>query len=384
MADGRVMDTQRAREWATRASFLVAGINLSAWAPLVPYARDRLHASEAELGLMLLALGIGSVSAMPLAGWAASRIGSRRLIVILGALAALCLPGLGLLSSHAGLAALLFVYGATLGGMDVAINLHAVMVERDSERPLMSGFHGCFSVGCILGAGSVAAALWLGATPWQAVLPMLAVALLCLWRCAPHLLPAGGSGEGWHWPHGRLLLLGGMAFATFLMEGAMLDWSAIALNSLQQVDTARAGSAYAVFAVTMTAGRFAGDRWVSRHGGMPVLLAGTALAVAGLALALWTVSPWLALAGYAVAGLGAANIAPLAFSAAGRHPGSNPQVAVAAVSAMGYTGTLAGPALIGFIAHASSLPMALSWVAAGLAVAVAIGAASVRKPPTAA
>ncbi|HEY9253250.1 MAG TPA: MFS transporter [Stenotrophomonas sp.] len=373
------MGTQRAREWATRASFLVAGINLSAWAPLVPYARDRLHASEAELGLMLLALGIGSVSAMPLAGWAASRIGSRRLIVLLGALAALCLPGLGLLSSHVGLAALLFVYGAALGGMDVAINLHAVMVERESERPLMSGFHGYFSVGCILGAGSVAAALWLGATPWQAVLPMLAVAALCLWRCAPHLLPAGGSSEGWHWPHGRLLLLGGMAFATFLMEGAMLDWSAIALNSLQQVDTARAGSAYAVFAVTMTAGRFAGDRWVARHGGMPVLLLGTALAVGGLAVALWSASAWLALCGYAIAGLGAANIAPLAFSAAGRHPGSNPQVAVAAVSAMGYTGTLAGPALIGFIAHASSLPTALSWVAAGLAFAVAVGAASVRK-----
>jgi len=371
--------TQRAREWATRASFLVAGINLSAWAPLVPYARDRLHASEADLGLMLLALGVGSVSAMPLAGWAASRIGCRRLIVILGALATLCLPGLGLFSSHVGLAALLFVYGATLGGMDVAINLHAVMVEREGDRPLMSGFHGCFSVGCILGAGSVAAALWLGATPWQAVLPMVAVALLCLWRCAPYLLAAGGNGEGWHWPHGRLLLLGGMAFATFLMEGAMLDWSAIALNTLQQVDTARAGSAYALFAVTMTAGRFMGDRWVARHGGMPVLLVGTALAVAGLALALWSTSAGVALAGYAVAGLGAANIAPLAFSAAGRHPGSNPQVAVAAVSAMGYSGTLAGPALIGFIAHASSLSLALSWVAAGLAVAVGIGSSSVRK-----
>jgi len=369
---------QRAREWATRASFLVAGINLSAWAPLVPYARDRLHASEAELGLLLLALGIGSVSAMPVAGWAAGKVGCRRLIVALGALAALCLPGLGLASSYLGLAAVLFVYGAALGGMDVAINLHAVMVERQAGRPLMSGFHGWFSVGCIVGAGSVATMLWLGATPWQAVLPMLLLGLLCLWRCAPHLLAAGGSGEGWHWPHGRLLLLGGMAFATFLMEGAMLDWSAIALNTLQRVDTARAGIAYAVFAITMTAGRFGGDCWVARYGGIPVLLVGAGMAVAGLALALWTPLPGLALAGYAIAGLGAANIAPLAFSAAGRQPTGNPQVNVAAVSAMGYSGTLAGPALIGFIAHASSLPLALTWVAAGLALAVMIGSSSVR------
>ncbi|OUL31469.1 hypothetical protein BV378_02100 [Nostoc sp. RF31YmG] len=372
----------RALAWATRASFLVAGINLSAWAPLVPYARDRLHAGEAELGLLLLALGIGSVCAMPVVGWAALRVGCRRLIGVLGLLALLCLPGLGWVSSFTGLALLLFVYGAALGGMDVAINLHAVTVERQSTRPLMSGFHGCFSIGCIAGAGSVAAMLWLGAAPWAAVLPVLVLNALCLWRASPHLLDAGEGGGGWHWPHGRLLLLGGMAFATFLMEGAMLDWSAIAFNTLQQVDTARAGSAYALFAVTMTAGRFAGDRWVARHGGMPVLVAGTALAVAGLSVALWTASPMLALAGYALAGLGAANIAPLAFSAAGRQPGTQPQVAVAAVSAMGYSGSLAGPALIGFIAHASSLSVALTCVSAGLALAVLLGSGSVRPAAT--
>jgi len=368
----------RALAWATRASFFVAGVNLSAWAPLVPYARDRLHAGEAELGLLLLALGIGSVCAMPVAGWAALRVGCRRLIVMLGMLGLLCLPGLGWASSFAGLAALLFVYGAALGGMDVAINLHAVTVERQSTRPLMSGFHGCFSIGCIAGAGSVAAMLWLGAAPWVAVWPAVLFNAACLWRGAPHLLAGGGDGGHWHWPHGRLLLLGGMTFATFLMEGAMLDWSAIAFNTLQQVDTARAGSAYAVFAVTMTAGRFAGDRWVARHGGMPVLLLGTTVAVAGLALALWTTSPAWALAGYAAAGLGAANIAPLAFSAAGRQAGTSPQVAVAAVSAMGYSGSLAGPALIGFIAHASSLSLAMTCVAGGLAIAVLMGSGSVR------
>ena len=366
--------TPRAREHATRASFLVGGINLSAWAPLVPYARDRLGAGEAELGLLLLALGVGSLCAMPLAGWAATRVGCRRLIVVLGVIGALCLPGLALAPGYPSLAALLFVYGASLGGMDVAINLHAVMVERQAGRPLMSGFHGWFSIGCIVGAGGVAAALALGAAPWQAALPALALSLVCLWRAAPHLLARSEDpGAGWHWPHGRLLLLGGMAFATFLMEGAMLDWSAIALNTLQQVTIARAGVAYALFATAMTVGRLLGDRWVVRYGGARVLGLGAALAVVGLALALWSPTAAWALIGYAAAGLGASNIAPLAFSTAGRQVGQSPQVAVAAVSAMGYSGSLAGPALIGFIAHASSLPFALTLVALGLAVAVAMG-----------
>ena len=368
----------RARENATRASFLVGGINLSAWAPLVPYARERLGAGEAELGLLLLALGVGSLCAMPLAGWAATRVGCRRLIAVLGVIGALCLPGLALAPGYASLAALLFVYGASLGGMDVAINLHAVMVERQAGRPLMSGFHGWFSIGCIVGAGGVAAALALGAAPWQAALPALVLSLGCLWRAAPHLLARGeDAGAGWHWPHGTLLLLGGMAFATFLMEGAMLDWSAIALNSLQHVSIARAGVAYALFATAMTTGRLFGDRWVVRYGGGRVLGVGAVLAVAGLALALWSPSPGWALLGYAAAGLGAANIAPLAFSTAGRQVGQSPQVAVAAVSAMGYSGSLAGPALIGFIAHASSLPFALTLVAFGLAVAVAVGSRTV-------
>ncbi|HEY0332221.1 MAG TPA: MFS transporter [Stenotrophomonas sp.] len=375
---------QASRERASRASFLVGGINLSAWAPLVPYARDRLQAGEAELGLLLLALGVGSLCAMPLAGWAAARVGYRRLIVVLGGLGALCLPGLAVAPDRASLAALLFIYGASLGGMDVAINLHAVMVERRAARPLMSGFHGWFSVGCIVGAGTISASLALGAEPWLATLAVVALSLCGLWQAASKLLARGDDGNAagshWHWPHGALLLLGLMAFATFLMEGAMLDWSAIALNTLQAVPTAYAGSAYALFAIAMTAGRLLGDRWVARLGGGRVLGVGATLAVAGLALALWARLPGWSLFGYAMAGLGAANIAPLAFSTAGRQPGQSPQVAVAAVSAMGYSGSLVGPALIGFVAHASSLPFALTLVACGLAAAVAVGSRPVVGP----
>lgn len=365
---------QHRRERATRASFLVAGIGLSAWAPLVPYARDRLHAGEAELGLLMLSLGIGSIVAMPLAGLAAARIGCRRLIVAVALACCAVLPWLAVAPGYATLAPLLFVYGACLGSMDVAINLQAVLVERGAGRALMSGFHGCFSVGCIAGAGGIAALLWTGAPPWLAVLVPVAAMLAGLAGFARHLLAEGGErGGGRRWPHGRLLLLGAMCFATFLCEGAMLDWSAVALNRLQGMPTARAGVGFAVFAVAMTIARFRGDAWVVRHGPARLLAAGTALAVAGIALAVWSPQAPAALAGYAMAGLGAANIAPIVFSAAGRQSGGNTQAAVAAISTMGYSGSLAGPAAIGLLAHASSLPVALSCMAAGLALAVCAG-----------
>jgi fucose permease len=365
---------QRRREAATRASFFIAGAGLSAWAPLVPYARDRLHAGEAELGLLMLALGIGSIVAMPLAGLAAARFGCRRLITTVALVCCAVLPWLAVAPDYSSLVPLLLIYGACLGSMDVAINLHAVLVERGGGRALMSGFHGCFSVGCIAGAGGIAALLWAGTPPWLAVLVLVAVVLAGLIGFARQLLGEGGdAGAGWRWPHGRLLLLGAMCFATFLSEGAMLDWSAVALNRLQDVPTAHAGMGFAIFAVAMTIGRFRGDAWVVRYGPARLLAVGTAVAVAGMALAVWSPSALAALAGYALVGLGSANIAPIVFSAAGRQSAGNTQAAVAAISTMGYSGSLAGPAAIGFLAHVSSLPVALSCVAAGLALAVLAG-----------
>ena len=365
---------QRQREHATRASFLVAGASLSAWAPLVPYVRDRLGSGEAELGLLMLALGLGSIVTMPLAGLMAARLGCRRLIVTVALVCYAVLPWLAVAPSYAALVPLLVVYGACLGCMDVAINLHAVQVERSAGRALMSGFHGCFSVGCIVGAGGISLLLWAGTPPWLAVLVLVAAMLIGLIAFARQLLNEGGErGAGWRWPHGRLLLLGAMCFASFLSEGAMLDWSAVALNRLQDVPTARAGTGFAVFAVAMTIGRFCGDGWVVRRGATRVLGAGTTLAVAGIGLAMWTTQPATALVGYVLAGLGAANIAPIIFSAAGRVSAGNTQAAIAAISTMGYAGSLAGPAAIGLLAHAFNLPVALSAVAAGLVLAVLAG-----------
>ena len=361
-------------ERATRTSFLTAGISLSAWAPLVPHVRDRLHAGEGELGLLMLALGAGSVLAMPMAGILASRIGCRQLILRVALLCCAVMPGLALAPGYLTLVPLLFVFGACLGSMDVAINLHAVLVERASGRRLMSGFHGCFSVGCIVGAGGVTGLLSLGLPPCLAMLTLVIVNLIALAWAVPKLLNTGGeAGAGLRWPRGPLLLLGAMCFATFLTEGAMLDWSAVALNQLQQVASDRAGIGFTVFALAMTFGRFRGDGWVSRFGPARVLMVGTTLAVTGIVLAVNASAPMSALVGYALAGLGASNIAPIVFSAAGRHGHGNTQAAVAAISTMGYSGSLAGPALIGLLAHASNLTVALMVVAGGLATAVACG-----------
>lgn len=374
MASAPDSPAQRRRLRATRASFFSAGVGLSAWAPLVPYARARLGADEAELGLLLLSLGLGSIVAMPLAGWAAARLGCRRLIGALALLCAATLPWLAVAPDHARLLPLLFVYGASLGSMDVAINLHAVLVERRAGRALMSGFHGCFSAGCIAGAGGITALLWLGAPPWLAVSTLAALIVLALRWFVPQLLAEGGErGASWQWPRGRLLALGAICFTCFLCEGAMLDWSALALAQLQQLPAARAGSGFALFALAMTWARFQGDHWVARHGPARLLSAGSGLLVVGIALAVWSETVIGALSGYVLAGLGVANIAPMLFSAAGRQARGNTQAAVAAVSTLGYAGSLAGPALIGLLAQASSLPLALSAVALTLAVTVIAG-----------
>ena len=180
---------------ATRLAFFIAGFAVSAWAPLIPFAKRRLALDDAQLGLMLLCLGIGSVLMMPLAGGLAARFGCRRTILAAGTVICLCLPALMLAPSIPVLAAALAVFGASLGVLDVVMNLQAVIVERASGRAMMSGFHGMYSVGGIAGAGGVAGALALGASPLVAITGTAVLAALLLAAAHGGLLAQGGEGD---------------------------------------------------------------------------------------------------------------------------------------------------------------------------------------------
>ena len=351
---------------STRLFFFLAGLANAAWAPMVPYAKARTGLDTATFGLVLLGLGVGAVAVMPVISWGLGRHGSRRVLLVGALLVTVAMPLLGWLSDPPLLAAALIVFGFGIGTVDAAMNTQAVEVERLSARPMMSGFHGMFSLGGL--AGSLGLTLLLGAGLPVSIGALLTAALvLCvaLWRLpsllpgqeAPAVEPVPGASRAGRALHPLVILIGVLCFAGFLGEGAALDWSALFLHG-KGLPAAYGGLGYAAFSVTMAGGRLSGD-WLTRHFGTVRLLRISALiAAAGWGAAVWLPGP-AALLGFALVGIGAANIVPLLFSAAARVPGVPASISIPVISAVGYAGMLCGPAIIGFVAGATSLSTAL-------------------------
>lgn len=347
--------------------FLVTGIGTAVWAPLVPEAKLRLGLDDASLGLMLLALGGGALATMPAAGYLIQRLGGRAVMLGCGLTFCAVMPALAVAPSVLLLVAALAIFGGALGAVDIAMNAQAVVVERADGRAMMSGFHGAFSLGGLTGAAAMSLLRYLGLSPLGCAATMGVVCAAMLLSQVRGMLPAGAKaaeadadGPSFVLPRGRLLLIGALCFVGFLLEGVVLDWGAVFLRFSRNADAAAAALGYAAFSLTMTIGRLTGDRVVARFRPVPVLVAGSLLAAAGFLLAATAPGVTPALLGFALVGLGAANIVPLLFAAAGRIPGMSPGVAMSAAATPGYAGLLAGPALVGFLAGEAGLPMALT------------------------
>ena len=356
----------RAEQQSTRLLFLLAGFSAAAWASLVPVAKAATGVNEGELGLVLLCLGIGSLLAMPVSGVVSTRHGCRKVLMVCGVALCACLPLLASVQNIFTLAAALFFFGAMIGTFDCVMNIQAVIVERDSKRPLMSGFHGFYSLGGLLGAATTSAIMDLGVSPFATVSAIALAGVLLLMGIRRHVLPYGNPAEGppFALPRGEVLFLGMLCMTVFLVEGSMMDWSAVMLAENHGMPVAQAGYGFAAFSLTMTFGRLTGDRIVARVGRRSVVTVGGLLAMGGILLATLVPLWQAALLGYAMVGLGCSNIVPVLFTAVGRQTSMPQSVAVPAMSTLGYAGVLAGPAAIGFIAHHSSLPMAFLLVAA--------------------
>ena len=366
---------------ATRLAFFIAGLAMATWAPLVPFAKTRIGIDDGSLGLLLLCIGVGSIMAMPLTGLLTGKFGCRRVILLAGVALCIDLPLLVLMDSTLGMAFALLLFGAAIGMIDVAMNIQAVVVERASNRAMMSGFHGFFSVGGIAGAGGVSALLWLGLGPLQATLLAVVAILALLFIASKNLLrESGGDKEGpmFVLPRGWVMFIGLLCFIMFLAEGSMLDWSALFLTTLRGMDHNQAGLGYALFSIAMTIGRLNGDRVVNAMGRYQVLLLGSLCAAIGLALAIAVDSVMASLIGFMLVGVGASNVVPILFSAAGNQRIMPANLAIASVTTVGYAGILAGPALIGIIAQVSSLTFALACVAALLLIVTASAKAVTR------
>ncbi len=368
---------------STYAAFFIAGFGAATWAPLVPYAKQRLAIGDGALGLLLLCLGAGSIATMPLAGALAARFGCRRVIGVAAIVICLALPALATASTIPGLALSLLVFGAGLGTFEVVINIQSVIVERALRRPVMSGFHACFSIGGFAGAGAATSVFWAGGAPLLATLCAVALIVAILFAFWRGLLPHGGEagGPAFALPRGPVLLIGSLCFISFLAEGSMLDWSALILTTLHGASPAWSGVGYAVFSVAMTAGRLSGNRIVQNLGGRMVLLCGGLCAALGMAVSVLTASWPAAMAGFALVGIGASNIVPVLYSALGLQRAMPVNLAVGAVTTLGYSGILTGPAGIGFVAHAAGLPASFLCVAALLLVIAACSGVAAR--PTA-
>jgi MFS family permease len=361
---------------STRIAFLIAGLLMSAWAPLVPLVKARAGLDDGGLGLLLLGLGGGSIVAMPFAGYLTAHYGCRP--VVIWATIVLCAV-LALLSTVTwlpGLVIAVIIFGASMGMLDCAMNIQSVIVEKNSGQALQSGFHGLYSVGGIVGAGAMTVLLTLGLDPLIAALCIVAIVLGSLYKAAPALLTYGTERGGplFAVPRGIVLLLGALCFIVFLTEGAMLDWSAVFLVSNRGLEPSIAGLGYASFAAAMTVGRLTGDVIVSKLGGVRVVALGGLCAAAGMIVSLG-IDGWPAsLIGYALVGAGCSNIVPVLFTAVGRQQRMPQAVAIPAVISMGYAGILIGPVFIGAVAHLSTLSFALG----GLIVLLVFVSATAR------
>jgi MFS family permease len=377
----------RGARGAVTATFFLNGLLFGSWAVRIPAVRDRLDLSAGELGIALGFIALGSLGSMPLAGWCAARVGSR--VVTRVAFAAFCVATatVALAPGLVALCALCLALGAGGGALDVAMNAHGVTVERRAGRPILSSFHAAFSLGGLAGAGTgaLAAAASLDVRAHLALAAAAALAVGLVWT--QRLLPAAADvsaprTERGPRPRGvvrHLALLGFVAFAGLLCEGAAADWSALYVDRSLEASAAVAALAYAAFSLTMTLGRIYGDRLTARFGAVALVRRGALLGAVGLGAALLTGAPAAALAGFAALGAGLAAVIPTVFRAAGNAEGASTGPALAAVSTTGYLGFLAGPPLIGGLAELTSLPTALG-VLPVLCALVALLAGQVALP----
>ncbi len=349
---------------ATRIAFIANGLAFASWAPIIPFAKANTGVDEAALGLLLLCLGIGSVISMPITGWLCARHGTRPMILISALIMACALPFLAYLVTYWALAITLLIFGAAIGTLDVAMNIHAAEVEKRSGRALMSGFHGMFSVGAICGAGFVTLLISYGVAPLIATLCVTgSVIIAILWVQSHYLITKSDAPEPFRPPSGIVKWLALLAGIAFLIEGAIMDWGALLMIERAVFSMEQAALGYIAFSITMVIGRLSGDYVVPRIGRRAILLGGGTLVVLGLIAITTLPSPALNLIGFAVIGLGAANLVPVVFSAAGQQSDMDPNMAVASVTFVGYAGILLGPAIIGFGAQYTSLPLAMASLA---------------------
>lgn len=380
------VDARRGRI-AISALFLLNGAILGSWAPQIPLLLPRHGITESALGFLILGMGCGAMAAMCLSGRLAARYGSRAMVRGTAVGCSLALPAAVLAPDVVTLAVAMAAMGASVAMMDVATNANAVELEQSTGRAMLSSAHGFWSVGGFLGGALGGAGIaTLGTIGHVLAISTISLAVVALsWSrlagmpVAAHDTSAE-AGPGLWRQSWTIYLVGVMALLSFVPESAVLDWSALYLLSDHGAGVAVSGLAFALFSACMAAVRFFGDAVRNRIGAVPLLRASAIIAATGMTVAALAPSTAIVLAGFAMSGIGLANMVPILFSVAGRHGGAHPGAAIAAVSFIGYGGMLLAPTVIGVTAEQVGFPTVFTALA-GLLLSVATLAPAVATAP---
>ncbi|MBC7849449.1 MAG: MFS transporter [Chitinophagaceae bacterium] len=344
--------------------FFCCGCTFATWAARIPAIKDQFHLNEAELGAVLFMLPLGSLVALPIAGWAVASFGSRYITFISAIMYLVFLMLIGYSNSVFMLSAVLFCFGFAGDILNIAMNTQALLVQEEMyAKPLMSSFHGMWSLGAMTGAlmGGIlmTAGLSTIAHFWWASGFIFLLLILFFFQLIKKFVPRSASAKVFAWPDRALWLLGAICFCCAFCEGAMADWSSLyfkqVINDLNKVST----TGYTAFAFMMAFGRLIGDRLTSRMGYKGILMLDSALICVGLLIAILIQTPVMVIIGFGLIGFGVATIIPIVYSLSGRTKTMATSTALATVSTVGFTGFLVGPPVIGFIAHEVGLRWAL-------------------------
>jgi MFS family permease len=343
--------------------FFFCGLVFSTWAGRIPSIKDHFELNEAQLGGILFMLPMGSMVALPIAGWSVHRFGSKLITVI----AAIAYGLLLLLISHAAdiwqLSVLLFFFGFAGDILNISMNTQGLSIQQVLRKPILSGLHAQWSIGALAGAVIGGWSMKNSQTIQQHFLFVSLVSMaVALWMFFYMIADYQHDDSGqklFTWPGKVLLILGLICFCTAMAEGAMADWSSLYYRQVLEDKNKVSTTGYTAFTFAMALGRLTGDRLIQILRFRNTLILNGLLIVLGLTLALGWQVPIAVISGYALVGLGVSSVIPIVYMIAGKSKTMAPSAALATVSTIGFTGFLIGPPVIGLIAHETSLRIAL-------------------------
>jgi MFS family permease len=363
------------RRIALGSIFFIAGLCFASWASRIPDIQTKFNFSEAQLGTLLLGLPIGSLVALPLAGWAVHRYGSKIVILCSGMGYMIFLPLIGFSQSIFMLIPVIVIFGMIGNLMNISLNTQALALEDSYGKSILASLHGLWSLAGFTGAGIGAAMIYFDMPPKYHYLFIGSVVLFTLLPSKAFLIDeqrtGGGGGLVLRKPDGLLLRIGGIAFLGMLSEGCMFDWSGVYFKKVVEIEPGLVALGYVSFMGAMAGGRFFTDRIINKIGRLQMLRTSGALIFIGLLVAVIFPNPTTATLGFLLVGLGVASIIPISYSTAGRSKRYSPGVALAMISTISFFGFLLGPPLIGYVAEIFNLKVSFSLIAiAGLGIVI--------------